>query len=204
MSGFRDRIMKIFGITFIALLLLITAIPAFGGTVKTDIESVRRMFIAPEKQDFSVFDQTLLPGILIQIIEKDPGSSDTHDLVAISAIKALAAMKIPEAVPVLIKQADNYTTTCIYWLATYADPSAVNTIASYLDDKDPSVRYEAASALGRIPAPSDKTGKEYLQSLEDALGAAAARVSEEDDNSVLDALWNAVTYLMNISLEPGM
>jgi hypothetical protein len=195
--------MKIFRISIIAVLLIIMVIPAVAGTAKTDLESVRRMCTAPDRQDFSVFDQALLPGILIQIIEKDPGSESTHDLAAISAIKALGAMKIPEAIPVLIHQADVYTTTCIFWLATYSDPSAVNAIVSYLDDKNPSVRYEAAEALGRIPPPSDITSKEYLKSIEDALGVVASRVSEEDDNSVVEALWNAVTYLMSISLEPG-
>jgi len=196
--------MKLFSLTFIAILLTTIMMPAYAVADKTDLESVRRMCTAPDMQDFSVFDQALLPGILIEIIKKDPESALDHERVVLSAIKALGATKVPEAIPVLIEQADKYPATCVYWLANYADSSAVACIIKYLYSKDASVRHEAAEALSRIPAPSKTTTKEYASILDSTLSLVAFMATDEEDKSVVEALWRATTHLLDISLQFSM
>jgi HEAT repeat protein len=161
------------------------------------------MCSAPDRQDFTVFDQEALPGILIEIILHDPPDAEYHERVVVSAIKALGAMHVDAAVPVLIEKSSEYPTTCIYWLADYAHPDAVDTITGFLDNDDPSVRYEAADALGRLKAPDESTGDEYIFSLTDALMAAVNRKKIEVDPDVLDAFDAAILHLMDIILKPG-
>ena len=187
-------------LTAIALLLPIAAVQAVSDT---SIYTVRQMCSAPDRQDFTVFDQEALPGILTEIILHDPPDAEYHERVVVSAIKALGAMHVDSAVPVLIEKSDEYPTTCIYWLADYADPDAVDTITGFLDNDDPSVRYEAVDALGRLKDPDETTSDEYIFSLSDALMAAANRKKIEVDTDVLDALDAAILHLMDIVLKPG-
>jgi hypothetical protein len=190
-------------ITLIAAMIALLPIAAVQAGGDTSIESVRLMCSAPDNQDFSVFNQEALPGILTEIILHDPPEAEYHERVVVCALKALGAMHVSEAVGVLIEKSSEYPTTCIYWLADYAQPDAVDTIVGFLDDDDPSVRYEAADALSRLKPPDDETGDDYVFSLTDALAAAANHKDVEDDESVIEALDAAVIHLMDIILKPG-
>jgi hypothetical protein len=179
-------------------LILILGVSVARAEIVTDLVSVRLMCTATDNVDFSGFDQSLLPGIFIAIIENDPVDARYHQRVVSCALKSLAKMHVPEAVPVLIESALEYTTTCLYWLGTYADASAVDTIVEYLDSEDPSVRYEAASALASLPEPDDNSGDEYIASLVRASDALEARVDVENDTSVTDAIREAEGHLNDL------
>ena len=196
--------MKLFGYALIGIILTLFVATVASSSPVTNPEIVRLMCMAPDNQDFSVFDPRELPTILIYLIENDPEDAPLHERVVESALKALGATALPEAMPVLIEKMPEYPTTCIYWLATYAKPEAVNALVGSLDDEDASVRYEAADALGRVPAPDkDVPDREYVESLIDALTAVAERAGVEEDDDVKTAIEAATLHLMDLVLEPG-
>jgi len=196
--------MRLFGYALIGIILtLIVAMGASASPV-TNPEIVRLMCTATDNQDFSIFNPAELPAILIDLIRNDPPDAPLHERVVQSALKALGTMHVAEAVPVLIEKIPEYSTICIFWLGTFADPAAVNALVGSLDDEDASVRCEAADALGRVPAPDkDAPDRDYVQSLIDALTAVAERVGIEEDDDVKKALETATLHLMDLVLEPG-
>jgi hypothetical protein len=207
--------MRLLVALILALLLCAMAMPAIGQTapdsatsnpvsVTTDLDSVRIVCAMPEPRDFSAFDQEALPGILILIIENDPLDADSHDAVMAGAMAALAATRVPEAVPELIKMSDKYPTVCLPLLGQFADGHAVYAILAFAVGKDPKLQIEAANALCKLPEPSKDNGKDYVVSLETALATLAGTVSDIEDEEVSDALWKATTHLMEISLQFGM
>jgi hypothetical protein len=195
--------MKLSGIAFIAVILLFAYAVAFAAAVTTDHDSVRKMCALKKGQDFSVFDKVLLPGILIDIIENDPADAKSHEAVITNALKALAATMVPETVPVLIEQVDRYPLVCLPLLGEFADPDAVNAIVKFVNDKKPSIQVAACEALAKLPPPSDKTGKDYIVSLEAAFSVVASKVAMEEDDDVAAALFDATMHLMNITLQSG-
>ena len=198
---------QIFPIVIIIIATVIFLAFAAGGAfaaTQPDVENVRRMLTAPDNQDLSVFDQDALVDVLVQIIENDPEEAEYHDRVVTCALKALGSMHAPQGVDLLVANLDKYPTTCLYWLGTYADVRAVDAITSRLEDEDPSVRYEAADALSRIPAPSKTTTREYASIIDAALSLVAFMAPDEEDKSVAEALWKATTHLLDISLQYSM
>jgi len=185
----------------ITIFAVLVAAVAAVATAETTVETVRRMCTAPDNQDFSVFDQELLPDILIEIIEDDPLDAEYHERVVSSALKTLGALHVPEAVGVLVSEVEEYPTTCLYWLGSYDSPEAVATILEYLDDEDASLRCEAVEALGRLPAPDDETEEEYAEYIYIAFDRIAERASIEEDGSVIDALREASVHIARLLLE---
>jgi len=177
------------------IFLAFAAVGAFAAT-QPDVENVRRMLTAPDNQDLSVFDQDALVDVLVQIIENDPEEAEYHDRVVTCALKALGSMHAPQAVDLLVANLDKYPTTCLYWLGTYADVRAVDAMTSRLEDEDPSVRYEAASALASIPFDESCTGDSWR----DVLYAAYTKLVEtkqlEEDEDVSEALSSAIDNLL--------
>ncbi len=161
--------------------------PSAIATISTTVETVRRMCTAPDNQDFSIFDQELLPGVLIEIIENDPEDAEYHDRVVSSALKVLGGLHVPEAVDVLVGKIDEYPYPCLHWLGTYTTVESIAAIIEYLDDEDASLRYEAADALVRLPRLD-----EYDEDLQSVLIEARDRIAEqmqiEDDEAVLGML----------------
>jgi len=166
-----------------------------------DYDSVRLMLTAPDNQRFDQWDRDSLVVVLIDIVTNDPEDAMYHDRVVSSALKVLGSMNVPEAIPLLIDNLDTYTTTCLFWLGTYADPDAVSAIVGYLGDDDPSVRYEAAAALGTIPLVEPAPGveveidEELASQIELAVEALNARLEVETDTAVVEALTVALEHL---------
>ena len=170
---------------------MLSAATVTSAQIEADYNSVRLMLTAPDNQDFSMFEQESLASILIEIIENDPEDARYHDRVVSSALVVLGGLHVPEAVDVLIGQLDNYTTTCVYWLGTYATADAVAAITGYLDSDDPSVRYEAAAALAGLPE-IDLEDADLVEQLTDTAEVLRARVDIEEDSSVVEAVTEAL------------
>ena len=172
---------------------------AANAALQADHDSVRRMLTAPDNQYFDLWDQDSLVEVLIEIIANDPVDAEYHERVVSSALKVLGSTNVPEAVPVLIENIDDYTTPCLYWLGTYAAPDAVNTIVEVLDDGDESVRCEAATALGMIPIMENVSGievdEEFMTSIDLAKNALSAQLEVETDTDVIAALNTALEHL---------
>jgi HEAT repeat protein len=165
-------------------------------TIEVDIQSVRLMLTAPDNQDFSIFETESLVDALVEIIENDPPDADYHERVVASALIVLGDMHLPETVDVFIGNLDEYTTTCLYWLGTFASAEAVEAITGYLDDDDPSVRYEAASALATVPMPETDSEDENLAgALTGASEVIRTRLEVEEDGSVREALTEALEHI---------
>lgn len=190
-------------LAFIIVIFPAALIPlATHSSAQTTVETVRRMCTAPDNQDFTVFDQELLPEILIEIIQDDPPDSPYHERVVSSALKALGALHVPEAVEVLIGKLDEYPTACLYWLGTYASSDSVAAIAEYVTNDDPSLRCEAAEALGRLPDPQEDD-EDYTASLIEALNGLGIAIAGEEDEAVSDALEEAWAHVASIVLQSG-
>jgi len=185
-------------ISLVILGLFPAATPA---EMTADYDSVRLMLTAPDNQRFDHWDQESLIKVLVDIVTNDPEDAMYHDRVVSGALKVLGSMNVPEAIPLLINNLDTYTTTCLFWLGTYADPDAVSAIVGYLGDDDPSVRYEAAAALGTIPIVETAPGvevdvdEELISEIELAVDALNARLEVETDTAVVEALTGALEHL---------
>lgn len=194
-------------IYLIILTIIILTVPILQvSAVPTDVNSVRRMLTAFDNQDFTIFDEEQLVESLIEIIENDPADAPFHDRVVGGALVVLAELRAEGAVDLLIEHLDSYTTTCLYWLGTYATPESINAIVEYLGSDDPSVRYEAATALGTISldglTPVDgltpeimEIEEDLLDALNEAVGAINSRLEIEDDEAVLTALTLALEHI---------
>lgn len=191
--------MKQIILTTIAFLIF-SLIPgnAIAGT--TDTADVRFMLTAFDNQDFSIFEEGSLIESLVEIIETDPIDAPHHDRVIRGALAVLGELHAPEAVDLLIENLDIHTTTCLYWLGTYAEMASIEAIVEYLDDEDASVRYEAAAALGTVPF-SDidisviDTGDGILKTVDEALDKIESQLAVEDDGDVILALIEAREHL---------
>jgi HEAT repeat protein len=186
-----------------AILLVPVWATAAHATIQADVQSVRQMLTAYDNQDFSVFETDSLIDALIEIIENDPQDADYHEQVVASALVVLGDMHLPDTVDVFIGKLDEYTTTCLYWLGTFASADAVDAITGYLNDEDPSVRYEAASALATIPILAVDTGhedeeedEELATALTSASDVIRARLEVEEDDSVREALTEALEHIV--------
>jgi len=187
------------------ILLAITAILILPATasvclaeIEADVDDVRLMLTAPDNQDFSIFESESLANALVEIIEDDPVDADYHDRVVAGALVVLGEMHPPDTVDVFIGKLDEYTTTCLYWLGTFASPDAVEAIAGYLDNDKPSIRYEAASALGTVPLADideENENEELTEALNSATEILQARLEVEEDESVLEALREAIAHI---------
>lgn len=188
-------------IYLIILTIIILTVPILQvSAVPTDVNSVRRMLTAFDNQDFTIFDEEQLVESLIEIIENDPADAPFHDRVVGGALVVLAELRAEGAVDLLIEHLDSYTTTCLYWLGTYATPESINAIVEYLGSDDPSVRYEAATALGTIPLDGLTPGavdveEDLLDALNEAVGAINSRLEIEDDEAVITALTLALEHI---------
>lgn len=192
--------MKKLTLIILISLLAIGLLPvAANATEQADYDAVRRMLTAPDNQVFDMWDQDSLVEVLIEIIENDPVDAPYHDRVINSALVVLGSTNVPEAVPVLIDNVDEYTNPCLYWLGTYAEPEAVDTIVGFLGDEDASVRCEAATALSTIPVELNVAGtevdEELMTSIEAAVEGLGFRLEVESDTSVIDALNEALEHL---------
>ena len=180
-------------------ILLVLAMPNFAlADPVTDVETVRRMCTLIDNQDFSFFDQELLPGVLIEIVRNDPETADYHDRVVSSALKALGRLHADGAVAVLVEKLDEYPYICLYWLGTWTEAESVEAIVSYFDSEDLSMRYEAVTSFISME-PVD----EYDEELQDVLNRAGeiitARLIVEDDVEVLELLEIAEGYVDQIN-----
>lgn len=183
-------------LTFIILTVPIAEVSA----VPTDVNSVRLMLTAFDNQDFTIFDEEQLVESLIEIIENDPADAPYHERVVGGALVVLGELRAEGAVDLLIEHLDSYTTTCLYWLGTYAYPESIDAIVEYLGSDDPSVRYEAAAALGTIPLDGLTPGTvgvedDLLDALNEAVGTINSRLEIEDDEAVLEALTLALEHI---------
>ena len=173
---------------------------AANATLQADHDSVRRMLTIPDNQNFDAWDQDSLVDVLIEIIANDPVDAMYHERVVSSALKVLGSTNVPEAVPVLIENIDTYTTACLYWLGTYGEPDAVNTIVEFLDNDDESVSCEAAAALGTIPIAENMSGievdEEFMTSISLAIIVLETRLDVETDPDVVIALNKALEHLL--------
>jgi len=167
--------------------------------IEADHESVRRMLTAPDNQFFDMWETDSLIEVLVDIISNDPADAPYHERVVSSALKVLGSMNVPEAVPLLIDNLDEYTTICLYWLGTYAEPDTISAIVEYLDDESPSVRCEAATALGTVPVSESTSGTVEDEKVSDqisiALEAINGQLEVETDTDVIDALTSALEHL---------
>lgn len=180
-------------------ILLVLAMPNFAlADPVTDVETVRRMCTLIDNQDFSFFDQELLPGVLIEIVRNDPETADYHDRVVSSALKALGRLHADGAVEILVEKLDEYPYICLYWLGTWTEAESVEAIVSYFDSEDLSLRYEAVTSFISME-PVD----EYDEELQDVLNRAGeiitARLIVEDDVEVLELLEIAEGYVDQIN-----
>jgi HEAT repeat protein len=119
-----------------------------------------------------------------------------------SALKALGALHVPEAVEVLVSKLPEYPTSCLYWLGTYASAVAVNAVVEYLDNEDPSLRCEAAEALARLPDPREDD-EDYVASLVEALSNLGIAIADEEDEAVLGELEDAWAHVASLVLQAG-
>ncbi len=188
-------------IYLIILTIIILTVPILQvSAVPTDVNSVRRMLTAFDNQDFTIFDEEPLLESLIEIIENDPADAPYHGRVVGGALAVLGEMHADEAEDLLIEHLDSYTTTCLYWLGTYATPESIDAIVEYLGSDDPSVRYEAANALGTIPLDGltmETVGVEedLHDALNEAIGTINSRLEIEEDESVVTALTLALEHI---------
>jgi len=184
-------------------LLLVTAfiiLPMLPMTARAgipaDIDTVRLMLTAPDNQDLSIFEPESLIIALVDIALNDSVNAAYHESVVRSALVHLGKMHAPEAVDVLILRLDGHTTTCIYWLGTYAVPEAVEAIVPYLESDDASVRHEAATALGSLPEISDDASEDEIAAwneiLDMALAALSGAIDSETDPDVRSAIIDAI------------
>lgn len=180
------------------LILLVSAMPnfAFADPV-TDVETVRRMCTLIDNQDFSYFDQELLPGVLIEIVRNDPETADYHDRVVSSALKALGSLHADGAVQVLVEKLDEYPYICLYWLGTWTEAESVEAIVSYFDNEDLSMRYEAVTSFISME-PVDEYDEELMAVLNRAGEIIAGRLNVEDDPEVLELLKIATGHVFTI------
>jgi HEAT repeat protein len=168
--------------------------------VPTDVNSVRQMLTAFDNQDFTIFDQDQLVESLIEIIENDPADAPYHDRVVGGALAVLGELRAEGAVDLLIEHLDSYTTTCLYWLGTYATSESILAIVEYLGSDDPSVRYEAAAALSTIPLDGLTPGtveieEDLLDAVNEAVEMINSRLEVEEDPSVVEALTLALEQI---------
>jgi len=195
----KVRTMRRLSLFILTAMLIIPAFETVAhATIEADIQSVRQMLTAPDNQDFSIFETESLIDALIEVIENDPPDADYHERVVASALIVLGDMHLPETVDVFIGKLDEYTTTCLYWLGTFASADAVDAITGYLDDDDPSVRYEAASALVTTPVietDSENDNEELREALTTASEVIRTRLEIEDDDSVREALLEALEHI---------
>ena len=185
----------------IILTIIILTVPiAQVSAVPTDVNSVRQMLTAFDNQDFTIFDEELLVESLIEIIENDPADAPYHDRVVGGALAVLGELRAEGAEDLLIEHLDSYTTTCLYWLGTYATPESIDAIVEYLGSDNPSVRYEAAAALGTIPLEGLTPGavdveEDLLDAVNEAVGAINSRLEIEDDEDIIEALQLALEHI---------
>ncbi len=185
-----------------SVLLMIPSV-MYAGMIAENA-SVRRCLTVPDGMDLSFFEPDSLIPVLIDIVENDPVDAPYHDRVVSGALKTLGEMHVPETVDLLISNLDNYTTTCIYWLGTYSDSIALDSIVNYIQDEDPSVRYEAATALAGFPdseelTPGGSIDNQMPDSLHHAITVLQAQLEVETDTDVTGAINLALSHLQSFS-----
>ena len=188
---------------FLPIIFVILIIPTVALAIPADVTGVRQMLTAVDNQDFSIFDEEYLIDSLVEIIETDPADAPFHERVIRGALAVLGELHAPEAVDLLIENLDDHTTTCLYWLGTYAATESIEAISEYLDDEDESVRYEAASAMGTIPLDDPAIGvsvneEEFASVVQDAIALIDAQLVVEDDVDVIVALTEAREHLSQL------
>jgi len=189
--------MKRLTITLTIFLVLLGAMPA-SADVPTDWISVRQMLTAPDNQDFSIFDQELLPDVLIDIIENDPEEAEYHEWVMSSALRQIGKLRVERSVELLVSHIADYSEICIYWLGTYTGPESIDALVGYLADESASLRYESAYSLSTLPDPEDEVPDGLMNSLNNAVLMVSERLGVEDDLDVVDALNDAITRLSEL------
>jgi len=194
---------KIF-IILASIVVLAGLLPSMAMAVPTDYDTVRRFLTSVDFQDYSEFDQDLLPGILIDIIENDPEDAEYHERVLESALVVLGQLHVDEAIDVLIDNLEGNTTTCLYWLGTFASPDAVNAIVPWIENDDASIRYEAVSALSTLPAMDEDAEEEAVEEYEEAVMAALEAIynamSDEEDEDVRSIMSEALVSISTNTL----
>ncbi len=190
--------------TTIAILISILLLPAMAATayaaVPADTDTVRLMLTAPDNQDFSMFEEESLIAALIDIIRNDRESAVYHERVVTSALAVLGELHPPEAVDVLIGKLDEYPTTCLYWLGTYASADGLAAMIPYLSDEDASARCEAAVAIGNVPD-GDPEDDEWAGQLVAATQAMIERLHVEEDEAVQDAIRAALAHIAGMNIQ---
>ncbi|MCX6647319.1 MAG: HEAT repeat domain-containing protein [bacterium] len=191
---------------FLIAIFIVFAAPSIAMAQPADVTGVRQMLTAFDNQDFSIFDEESLITSLVEIIVNDPVDAEYHDRVVRGALAVLGELHAPEAIGLLIDNLDTHTTTCLYWLGTYATTDSIEAIAEYLGNEDPSVRYEAASALGTIPLDEFSTGVsgevnvpvEITDAVKAVMELINSRLDVEDDTDVIAALTVAKDHLSEL------